>query len=410
MDNSLDAIFRIEFTKGITRYNPAFLKMLSLSSIDLDRKTIHLHELIHEEDREEYRNQINDLIEGETERTILLSRWCRRDGDIIWVESAISGIKEEGELYGLEIIGRDITERVEMNRRLAKSEAAYKSLFDNMEEAVIQLDKDGYFTMINPYGAKLFGYSSPEEMIKARVNLRSTYPEPENAVKSMERAILSDTINGERIFIKKTGEKGWIRFTGNPILNEDGELDGFEGMIIDISVEKKYEQQLETLIRHSVQLETVSSREEVVSYTFDAIQNVLGHSWGSIGFVEAGVIRFTDFLGPLSGIVELPLDGPGITIRALRTGESQIVNDIRRDPDHVHGGNITPVTLSELAVPIIFCDKRLGVILTGNAETNAFSKQDARLLELLSSHIAGVLKRIESLTYEGTGPEDNRIS
>ena len=37
VDNSLDAIFRIEFNKGITRYNPAFLKMVSLSSTDLER-------------------------------------------------------------------------------------------------------------------------------------------------------------------------------------------------------------------------------------------------------------------------------------------------------------------------------------------------------------------------------------
>ena len=31
VDNSIDAIFRIEFSKGITRYNPAFLRLFSLS-------------------------------------------------------------------------------------------------------------------------------------------------------------------------------------------------------------------------------------------------------------------------------------------------------------------------------------------------------------------------------------------
>ena len=393
VDNSLDAIFRIEFNKGITRYNPAFLKMVSLSSTDLVRE-IHLQEFLHVEDRKQYRDKINELIKKETERTILLSRWRRCDGDIIWVESTISGLQEEGELYGLEIIGRDVTERVEMNRRLIKSEAAYKSLFDNVEEAVIQLDNDGYFTMINPYGAKLFGYSSPEEMIKARVNLRSTYLESENAVKSMERATLSHITKGERIFIKKSGEKGWVRFTGSPILNEDGELDGFEGMMIDISARKAYEQQLETLIRHSVQLETVSSREEVVGYTFDAIKKVLGHSWGSIGFIENGVVRFEEYLGPDLDVVEITLDGPGLTARALRTGESQIVNDVRKDPDHVHVGIETPTTLSELVVPIIMGDEKFGVIMVGNADIDMFTKKDARLLELLSTHIAATLRRI----------------
>ena len=410
VDNSIDAIFRIEYSKGITRYNPAFLRMFGLRSEELEEDFIHFHDFIHEEDRKYFREQVDKLIAGNFGKTLILNRWQTHNGDILWLESTASLLKDEGDVYGIEVITRDVTERVEMTTRLEQSEAAYKSLFDNMEEAVIQMDKDGYFTMINPYGAKLFGYSSPKEMINGLVNLRSTYGNPSDAQTMMNKVASTKGMNGERAFVKRNGEEGWLSFTGTPRFDNDGELLGFEGIIRDVTAEKQYERQLETLIRHSVQLETVSSKDELVRYTFDAIKNVLGHSWGSIGFVEDDVIRFSDFLGPVSGIVVLPLDGPGITIRALRTGESQIVNDIRRDTDHVHGGNTTPKTLSELAVPIIFGDKRMGTILIGNTETDAFSKQDARLLELLSSHIAAALKRIENLTYEGTGPEDNRIS
>jgi len=410
VDNSIDAIFRIEFSKGITRYNPAFLRLFSLTPEVLVGDFIHFHDFVHEEDGKYFREQLDKLIAGNSEKTLILNRWQTLRGDAMWLESTASLLKDEGEVYGIEVIARDVTERVEMTSRLEKSEAAYRGLFDNMEEAVIQLDKEGVFTMINQYGAKLFGYSSPEEMINGQVNIRSSFSNPSEAKTMMNKVALTKGLNGERAFVKKNGEEGWLSFMGSPRFEEDGKLLGFEAIIRDVTVEKQYERQLETLLRHAAQLETVSSRGEVVKYTFDAFKNVLGHSWGSIGFVEDDVIHFKDFIGPVSGVVELPLGGLGITNRALKTGESQLVNDIRKDPDHVHGGNETPETLSELAVPIISGEKRLGAILTGNTETNAFSKQDARLLELLSTHIAAALERIDRLTFEGTEPGDNQIS
>jgi GAF domain-containing protein len=75
----------------------------------------------------------------------------------------------------------------------------------------------------------------------------------------------------------------------------------------------------------------------------------------------------------------------GITGRAAKAGQSQLVGDVTRDPDYIA---YDPETRSELAVPIKIGEKVIGVINVEHPDHNAFDQDDQRDLESLAAQAA----------------------
>ena len=74
---------------------------------------------------------------------------------------------------------------------------------------------------------------------------------------------------------------------------------------------------------------------------------------------------------------QMPIVGPGITTRAVRENDAQLVLDIQLDDDFVDVGRDTR---SELAVIIRQDDKPLGVLNVEHKAPNAFTNEDRQLL------------------------------
>ena len=75
----------------------------------------------------------------------------------------------------------------------------------------------------------------------------------------------------------------------------------------------------------------------------------------------------------------------GVVGRAYRTGETQLVKDVRLDPDYVAG---SPAILSELAVPLRDKGRRLGVLNLEAPTLDAFDSDDVLLAESLAEVVA----------------------
>ena len=76
------------------------------------------------------------LREPEWFNKALLLRWCHPDGNVVHVEHRIVAIRDRaGTLLAIEGIGRDVTQRVEIETRLRASEEQLRSLATRLEEA-----------------------------------------------------------------------------------------------------------------------------------------------------------------------------------------------------------------------------------------------------------------------------------
>jgi class 3 adenylate cyclase/uncharacterized protein YigA (DUF484 family) len=80
--------------------------------------------------------------------------------------------------------------------------------------------------------------------------------------------------------------------------------------------------------------------------------------------------------------------GSGIVGRAIRSGEPQQVTDVRADPDYV---SISPDITSELAVPIRFRDRVLGVVNVEATSPEALSPDAVLVVRTLVDQTAGAI-------------------
>jgi len=81
--------------------------------------------------------------------------------------------------------------------------------------------------------------------------------------------------------------------------------------------------------------------------------------------------------------------GEGIVGRAAQTRRAVLVNDVRKDPDYIQS---LPSMRSELAVPLIFKNRVIGVMDLEAPWTDSFTERHQNLLELLGGRIAGAIE------------------
>ncbi len=94
-------------------------------------------------------------------------------------------------------------------------------------------------------------------------------------------------------------------------------------------------------------------------------------------------------LGRSTGF-RIPVGERGVTSRAVRTGKTVYVPDVRQDADYVEGVH---EGRSEVAVPLHVGGRTVGVLDVESTQVNGFSPQELEHLQLLSTQVALALER-----------------
>ena len=163
---------------------------------------------------------------------------------------------------------------------------------------------------------------------------------------------------------------------------------------------RKHLERLEALHRHATELVQVETLEEIGEKTFDAIESVLGFDLGSLSVVERDLLRHVYIRGfEVGETFEMPLDGPGVTVRTIQTGETQLILDVRKEKSFVIGlADSIYTPMSELAVPVVIEDTPCGVINMESTELGAFTDEDKKLSEIFAKHVASAIDRLEKVS------------
>ena len=153
------------------------------------------------------------------------------------------------------------------------------------------------------------------------------------------------------------------------------------------------------LHRHASQLSTATSVDEIVRYTLDAMQFALGFDLADMLIVEDKKLRIMGSRGMAISFSELPMDGPGITVKAANAKKTLRIPDIRLDEAYMdHMGRVGSEArglLSELAVPVITEYEVAAVLNVDSHRLNAFTEEDQTLLETLAIHVGSELRRLK---------------
>jgi PAS domain S-box-containing protein len=131
----------------------------------------------------------------------------------------------------------EISSREAIEDELKKSEEKYRSIFENVPQGIYQTEPDGRFRNANKTLAKMYGYTSAEEMIKNTFNIAEQYyAEPcyrENFLRMMkEKGYVEKFLTK---FKRIDGTFFWGTNNAREVKDENGNVLYYEGSIEDIT-------------------------------------------------------------------------------------------------------------------------------------------------------------------------------
>jgi len=166
-----------------------------------------------------------------------------------------------------------------------------------------------------------------------------------------------------------------------------------------------YEERLSALHSHAVELNTAKTLQDIYECTINAMVETFNYERVDILRAQGGNLVQVAKYGGIPADVELPLDGKGVTIRAVREKRTILVNDVEQSQDYVFVVNPETgqpyyeyaLSKAELASPIIVDGEAVGVLNIESIEKDAFTGIDGQQLEILANHVATAIDRIANL-------------
>ena len=170
---------------------------------------------------------------------------------------------ENGTITRIAIYARDVTEKLESERRIIESETKYRELVENANSIIIRFDKDGKVEFFNEFGREFFGFSE-EEIIRKGL-FGTILEERDSSGFDLLQTMVDLFQNPEKYHhnenenVCKDGRKVWVAWRNKPIY-EQGVFVGLLSVGTDMTQRKKAE-------------EALLSREQFLSNIFSSIQD-----------------------------------------------------------------------------------------------------------------------------------------
>ncbi|HQI96450.1 MAG TPA: PAS domain S-box protein [Syntrophorhabdus sp.] len=141
----------------------------------------------------------------------------------------------------------DITEQKKMEAALKASEEKYRNIFENAVEGIFQIGINGEILSANPSFSHLFGYKSPQEIMRAVKDIRYEIYADESQRNELRRLLDKQGFvrNFEVICRRKDGQRIWISVNIRAVKDNNNKFLFYEGTLVDITERKMIQDDLE---------------------------------------------------------------------------------------------------------------------------------------------------------------------
>ncbi len=168
---------------------------------------------------------------------------------------------------------REVEERVRAETALRHAEEKYRSIFERAMDGIFQSTPAGYYLSANPALARMYGYDSPQDLIKHLVAIdRQLYVDPDRRSEFITLMEHHHTVSDfESQIYRKDGSIIWIAENVHAVHDATGNLLYFEGFVRDITDRKNAEDQLLHNALHD-ELTALPNRTMFIQYLEQAIK------------------------------------------------------------------------------------------------------------------------------------------
>ncbi|AUN94277.1 sensor domain-containing diguanylate cyclase [Pseudazoarcus pumilus] len=325
---SPDAVLVVDRDGTITEVNPRFCEITGYAPAEVVGKNARMLQSGNTPP-EVYREIWDTLLAGREWRGDLQNR--RKDGSLYWEAHAIVPVREaSGEIARFVSFQRDISERHEMERALSASERLYRSIHDNVQEAIFLVrvaGEDFVYVGNNPRHEQTTGLSA-ERLRGARPQDILSPDMARAAIDNYRRCVAERrTIRYEEELALPAGTRYWMTSLA-PVFDDEGCVEMIVGLSVDVTESKRAEADLRRLATTDVLTGLANRRhfleratQELVRVRryvgpaafvmldidhFKRINDTWGHAAGdAVLRLLAGVLvenlRETDLVGRLGG-------------------------------------------------------------------------------------------------------------
>jgi PAS domain S-box-containing protein len=243
VESSSDIIHSVDKDNMIVRSNKPGCELLGYSQEELIGHTIR--ELFVSDTWEEFKGMFSK-IKQEGSAFIDYGQLKKKNGEKLDVAiHAIAMYDNKKKFVGTRLTCRDITEQKLAEEAVRESEERYRLLFQESRDAIYISSRDGKFFDINDSGLDLFGYTKEEI---AELNPNQIFADPEDRIKYQKSIEDQEFVRDFQIKLrKKSGEIMECLITSTVRKSSEGNIIGYQGMIRDITEQKKMEEELQKI-------------------------------------------------------------------------------------------------------------------------------------------------------------------
>jgi two-component system, cell cycle sensor histidine kinase and response regulator CckA len=172
-----------------------------------------------------------------------------------------------------ELLMSEIGDRMRAEESLTESEERYRTLMNNMPEAIFTIDLHGNFTFANPACVKLTGYSMDQILTMNMLDIAA--PEFHDLIKGkLARRRQGETVGlppYEVEILDSNGNRYVTRLLTSALYDKVKNLIGIQGIASDITVQKSLEKQL----LHAQKMESIGTLAGGVAHDFNNLLTVI---------------------------------------------------------------------------------------------------------------------------------------
>jgi len=396
-ENNPIAIVVLDANDCVQMCNPAFERLFQHTQREL--KGEGLDHLIAPEN---LANEANDLTRrvgtGSTVRATTRRR--RRDGVFLDVQIIGVPLVMHGRQIGTIGMYEDITERKSAERAQRVAEERLRTLFENAIEGIFQTTAEGRYLSANPALARLFGYSSPAEMMASIENIgNQLYADPwrrEEFKRIMEE---QDHVEGfEYELIRRDGKRVWINENAHAVRDEQGKLLYYEGTVEDITERKRAEAERQASMEIIRSVNMTDNLDDLLRGIHVALKKVLYAENCFVALHEPATDMFHfPFLADQFDAAPPPQKvGQSCTAYVFRTGKAMLIPQSVFDR-LVEQGKVELVgtpSPSWLGVPLRSPSATIGVLVVQHyQDPGAYTQRDLEFLSSVGGQIALAIER-----------------
>jgi|GEM_PF-2985451 len=333
------------------------------------------------------------------------TRWQRKDGTHLDILLSSTALDLNDLSRGVTFTALDITERKQAEQALQQSEARYRTLFEQANDAFFVNTEDDRILDANQRACQLLGYTREELRQLTVPDLQA--PEMRGQVGGVIKDELTRSEEGpfEFVDITRDGVRIPVEITTTPIVGDDGKNKLVLSVVRDITERKQAE---EALRRYAARLEALRKIERRIlaaSGPQEIAQAALHHIRQMLPCLRVSIVVENMYDPDVFDVLAVYVNGKTelgtshsipksvMDIEMLRQGKTVVVNDLQLPPDKTTLPKLVRQLYAEgirsyINVPLIVEQKLIGTLNVGAAQVGAYNSTHLEIAREITDSLA----------------------